>query len=84
MCHFMVFLRGPVRQEANWTPQAPLQRKPHLGPNQKVAGVRRGRAGQRGMRTLFPGDQKTGDMRPAIQTRNQQTAGGVNVPGITN
>lgn len=40
--------------------------------------------GQRGSRALFPGDQKTGDMRAAIQTKNQQTGGGASVPGITN
>lgn len=76
MRHFRVFLRGPVRQEASWTQQAPLQHKPHLDPNQKAARVPSGRMGQRGIgqrgiRSLFPGDQKTGDMRAAIQTRNQ-------------
>lgn len=64
--------------------QAPLQGKTHLDPNQKAARVPSGRTGQwgigqRGVRSLFPGDQKTGDMRAAIQTRNQQTGGGVNV-----
>lgn len=68
--------------------QAPFECKTQLDNNSKKARAPSGREGQwgimRGLRSSFPGTQKTGDMWAAIQTKNQQNGVGDNIPGRIN
>lgn len=90
MCHLRFFLGGGQSDNNLNTDsmQAPFQYKMQLDQTSKKACVPSGRKGQwdtvRGLRSLFPGGQKIGDMWAAIQTKNQQKGVGDNIPGRVN